>query len=153
MNTSPTSDGDWLPALRRYAMFIAIANLIWEASHLPLYTIWSEGKPREIAFAVAHCTGGDLLIAIGCLILALILIGAPSWPAARFVPVMAVAVTFGLTYTGYSEWLNVEVRSSWAYSDAMPVVPPFGTGLSPLLQWLVLPPLGLLWARRARCLG
>jgi hypothetical protein len=34
------------------------------------------------------------------------------------------------------------------YTDAMPLVPPLGTGLSPLLQWLVVPSLGLRWAAR-----
>lgn len=148
---TPESGRSWLATLRRYALFIAPSNLVWETLHLPLYTIWNEGTLGEIAFAVAHCTGGDVLIALGSLTLALILLGAPSWPAKRFGPVVAVAVTFGLAYTGYSEWLNVEVRRSWAYSDAMPVVPLLRTGLSPLLQWLVLPPFGLLWARRVGC--
>lgn len=148
---TPESGRSWLATLRRYALFIATSNLVWETLHLPLYTIWNEGTPGEIAFAVAHCTGGDVLIALGCLVLALILLGAPSRPAMRFGPVVAFAVMFGLAYTGYSEWLNVEVRKSWAYSDAMPVVPLLRTGLSPLLQWLVLPPLGLLWARRVGC--
>jgi hypothetical protein len=62
--------------------------------------------------------------------------------------VAALAVAFGVLYTVFSEWLNTEVRGSWAYAAAMPVVPPFGTGLSPLAQWLVVPPAGFWWARR-----
>ena len=30
---------------------------------------------------------------------------------------------------------------NWRYSDLMPRLPPLGTGLSPVLQWLILPPL------------
>ena len=30
----------------------------------------------------------------------------------------------------------------------MPVIPPLGTGLSPLLQWLIVPGIGLLYAGR-----
>ena len=55
----------------------------------------------------------------------------------------------GLAYTVFSEWLNVEVRRSWAYSDLMPVLPPLGTGLSPVLQWVVIPSAALWMARRA----
>jgi hypothetical protein len=35
----------------------------------------------------------------------------------------------------------------WSYSPLMPVVPGLGVGLSPLVQWLVLPPL-LIWLVR-----
>jgi hypothetical protein len=141
---------NWLSTLRRHALFMALANLFWETLQLPLYTIWTEGTPGEIAFAVAHCAGGDVLISIGCLTAALVVFGVSSWPTRQFGRVAAVTVALGLAYTVYSERLNVEVRRGWAYSDAMPVVPPLGTGLSPLLQWLILPPLGLLWARRIR---
>lgn len=40
------------------------------------------------------------------------------------------------------------VGGSWADSQRMPVVSPLDTGLSPLLQWLLLPPLGLSWVGR-----
>jgi len=38
--------------------------------------------------------------------------------------------------------------SRWAYSEAMPHLPVLGTGLLPLLQWLVIPPLVLWFIRR-----
>lgn len=41
------------------------------------------------------------------------------------------------------------VRESWAYSDLMPVVPFIETGLSPLLQWLIVSLVALWLARRA----
>ena len=42
-----------------------------------------------------------------------------------------LATVLGVAYTIYSEWLNVSVRRSWAYSSLMPTVPFIGTGLSP----------------------
>jgi hypothetical protein len=36
----------------------------------------------------------------------------------------------------------------WLYSDAMPIIPIFDVGLSPILQWLILPLLALWFARR-----
>jgi hypothetical protein len=36
----------------------------------------------------------------------------------------------------------------WAYADAMPVVPVLEVGLSPLVQWIVLPPLIVWFVRR-----
>jgi len=58
------NDTGWLQGLRRYIAVTAIADLIWEVAHLPLYTIWNEGEPREKLFAVLHCTAGDVLIAL-----------------------------------------------------------------------------------------
>src|SRR5205807_9351338 len=47
----------------------------------------------------------------------------------------------GVAYTAFSEWLNIVVRQSWAYSERMPLIPLFGfrIGLSPLLQWIIVP--------------
>ncbi|MBR0682914.1 hypothetical protein GXW74_20650 [Roseomonas eburnea] len=80
---------------------------------------------------------------------ALVLAGTPQWPDHAHGRVLALTVVIGLGYTVYSEWLNVEVRGSWAYADAMPRLPMLGTGLAPVLQWALLPPLAMIAARRA----
>ena len=59
---------------------------------------------------------------------------------------MFIAIGIGLTI-GF-EYYYTEVSERWNYSDLMPLVPPFGTGLSPLLQWIVIPLLVLSLARR-----
>jgi len=145
-----TSSGNWLAALRAYLLTVAAADLIWETAHLPLYTLWQTGTAGENLFAVVHCTLGDLLIALVSLTLGLMLAGHRQWPARRFAAVAAFTMTFGMGYTVFSEWLNVVVRKSWAYSAMMPIVSFFGLnlGLSPLLQWIVVPVLALLAARR-----
>ena len=142
------ADKGWLSMLRRYLIFVAVGNVMWETLQLPLYTIWVEGTPGKIAFAVAHCTAGDMLIALACLAVALVAAGDKSWPAKRFWTVAVLTVATGVAYTVFSEWLNLVVRKSWAYSSLMPVVPILGIGLSPLMQWTLIPSAGLLWARR-----
>ena len=131
----------WLRGLRIYLAVILAGNLVWEVLHLPLYTIWQTGSLREQAFAVLHCTLGDLLIATTSLVLALLLAGDAAWPVRRAWPVAALTILFGVSYTIYSEWLNVSVRAAWAYSEWMPVIAigKLHIGLSPLLQWIVLP--------------
>ncbi len=127
-----------------------VGNLVWETAHVPLYTLWTEGSPSQIAFAVLHCTGGDILIALSCLMGALVLVGNSRWPAERFLPVAGFAMVSGLLYTVFSEWLNVELRQSWAYAPSMPTLPPLGTGLTPVLQWVVVPSVALAFVRRAQ---
>lgn len=142
---------DWLGSLRLYLGWIFGFNIIWETLHLPLYTLWSNGSLREKAFAVVHCTFGDVLIALSALALALVLAGDPKWPCARFWPVTVLAVIFGEIYALFSEWANVFIRASWAYSDRMPVIAVLGhaIGLSPLLQWIAVPVVSLSILRRA----
>ncbi len=54
---------DWIRALRRYLVASAGLHLVWEVAQLPLYTIWSTGTLKQQAFAVLHCTIGDVMIA------------------------------------------------------------------------------------------
>jgi len=142
--------GEWHGALRRYVAVIATGNLVWEFLHMPLYTIWQEETPGKIVFAALHCTGGDILIALSSLTAALLLVGSGMWPAGRFRAVAALTVLLGVSYTIFSEWLNIVVRAAWTYSDLMPVVSLFGfeVGLSPLFQWIVVPSAAFWWARR-----
>jgi len=143
------ASGDWLSAMRRYVIASALLNLVWEFAQLPLYTIWHQGSMREIVFAAVHCTGGDILIASVSLLATLMIIGNGRWPHDRFHVVAAAAILGGLAYTIFSEWLNTEVRGSWAYSDWMPTVPLIGAGLSPFAQWIVVPMVAFWWARRS----
>ena len=129
----------WLSAIRIYLLWIAAVNLIWEFSHVPLYTIWTEGTLASIVFAVIHCTGGDALVGGSSLLAALMIAGSSRWPIQNYWPVAAITMAFGLAYTGFSEWLNTSVRATWAYSELMPIVPGIGIGLSPIAQWLVIP--------------
>jgi hypothetical protein len=132
--------------LRRYVSAIAVGNLAWEAAHLPLFTLWQTSSAGYLAFVVLHCWVGDLLIAAVALSVSLLVCGR-AWPLHNYARVAAITVLTGAVYTVFSEWLNVEVRRSWAYATAMPRVPPLGTGLSPLLQWIIVPLASFAWAK------
>jgi hypothetical protein len=133
----------WRFAATRYLPWLAGLNLVWELVQLPLYTIAYEGSPGTIAYAVLHCTAGDVLIGATAFAVAVLLARAVAPEARGAGRVLALAVFFGVGYTVFSEWLNVEVRGAWSYAPAMPRLPVLGTGLAPLLQWLVVP--GVAW--------
>lgn len=148
MSMRQQSPPDWPTALRRYLGASAAAHLGWEVLQLPLYTLWTTGTPQQKMFAVLHCTIGDVMIAGLSLLLALALVGRPTWPKASGAAVYLTCLALGIGYTIFSEWLNVSVRGSWAYSSWMPTLPLVGTGVSPLLQWVVVPTLALSIAAR-----
>ncbi len=137
------SDAKMYAPARFFAAYIAVAtieNLFWEVTQLPLYTIWWSGTPHEILVTLIHCTGGDALIASFMLGIAAAVARLLRWP--RLGLRMAIAtISLGAAYTIFSEWLNVEIRRSWSYTATMPVLPWIGTGLAPLLQWLIVPSL------------
>lgn len=147
-HTHFTSNHLWLISLRRYFIYAAVFHLIWEFAHLPLYTIWQTGSDRELAFAASHCAAGDVLIAMSTMLLSLFLVGDSAWPGAKKHRVLAVAVILAVGYTIFSEWLNIVVREAWAYRDIMPIVPIINTGLSPILQWIVVPTAAYMLATR-----
>ena len=130
--------------LIRAALVFTGLNLGWELLQLPLYTIWWTEPWSRIIFALLRCTAGDLIIGSLALCAALLLVGQewPHEPRTRL-RVTVLTTLLGVGYTVASEWLNVVVRQTWAYTQAMPRLPPFGTGLSPVLQWLLLPGLAL----------
>lgn len=132
---------DLLVALGLYVGLAAVGHLLWEIVQLPLYTLWGTATRAELAFAVLHCTGGDVLIAVSVLLASLMLLRAWNWPRVNALHVATLAVPLGIAYTAISEWLNVYVRQSWSYDPAMPTVTILGyqIGISPLAQWLVVP--------------
>lgn len=142
----------WPRVLRRYLVAVGAGNLVWEFMHLPLYTIWQTASGGWIAYAAVHCWVGDLVIAASCLGAA-VLISGRNWPTRHYGRTAVIATALGVIATIVLEWLNVDLLENWAYAPAMPVLPLLGTGLSPLLQWAVLPPVAFAWARprRAEC--
>ena len=141
--------------LVRYLPRFAALNLAWEIAQAPLYTLWTEARPGYIAFAIAHCTLGDVLIGAAALLLALILLREGPLARWRWRRIAVVAVVLGVAYTIFSEWMNVTVLRSWAYTGSMPTVElaGFEMGLGPLAQWLLLPPLALYLAGKSRHRG
>jgi hypothetical protein len=127
--------------IRRAVLYVGIAvtlHIAWETAQLPLYTIWWTGTAHQDLVAVVHCTGGDALITTATLLIATLIGRFRGWPSFGS-RVALTTIVLGIAYTILSEWLNVEVWRSWSYGSWMPVLPWFGTGIAPLLQWLVVP--------------
>ena len=123
-------------------------NLLWEVAHTPLYTLDPERGMRTLAYAVMHCTVGDALVAFASYVLAAALLRDPFWPERAPWRGSALVVLVGIGWTVYAEWYNVYVTGAWGYTPRMPTL--FGIGVSPLLQWLVLPVLAVLIVRNLR---
>lgn len=125
-----------------------VLNLTWEIAHVGLYTIWAEADGMGVAWALLHCSLGDVLIALAMFALAGIVLCRADWPASRPWTGGAIVVIGAMAFTAWSEWYNVYRAGNWAYVASMPMI--FGIGLTPLLQWLILPPVVVLAYRTLR---
>lgn len=121
-----------------WAALVFVLNLAWEIAHVRLYTIWAEANYLAVAWAVLHCTLGDVAIALPMFTIAGLLLHRMDWPASQPWAGGITVVIGAMTFTVWSEWFNVFRIGNWSYTENMPTI--FGIGISPLLQWLVLPP-------------
>lgn len=138
--------GYWLPELS-FALFAFLFHFVWEMWQVPFY----EGMATAPHFeAVKSCTTaslGDALITIMAY-WAGAAVGSRHWPLKRQAGPLMIYLFTGLLITIIVEWLSVELLGRWDYVPGMPQLPVLGTGLAPLLQWLILPPIVLVIVRR-----
>jgi len=123
-----------------------LLNLAWEIAQVRLYTIWAVADGMTVAWALLHCSLGDVVIALALFALAGMVLRRADWPASRPLTGGAIVVAGALAFTAWSEWYNVYRAGNWGYTASMPMI--FGIGLSPLLQWLIVP-LAIVLAYRA----
>ena len=140
---------DLVIGIKQLAVWALLAlplHVLWETAHLPLYTLWDEMDRAKIAAYLLHCALGDMLIATAVFLLTVVVLRDWHWPLRNLGRGGAIMILAGLGYTVFSEFYNVYQLHSWGYRRDMPLV--FGIGLTPLLQWFVIPSLMLVFIRR-----
>ena len=132
----------------RWAVLALVLHLVWEIGQLPFYTLWEETNAWRIALYVTHCVLGDVMIATLAYLAVALAWRQADWPRLRPWTGGIMLVALGLGYTVFSEWYNVYRAGAWAYAETMPRL--LGIGLTPLLQWLVVPSAMLVLIQRTR---
>lgn len=157
--------------LKLIALFWAASfslHFIWEMLQIPFYEAMTQAEHGAATWACTLATFGDTGIALVAYLAAAYSVRSLTWVHSSAVKPLSVYFLAGLFITVVFEFLATEVLHRWRYSELMPTVPLFGTGVAPLLQWIVVPALslgasrlmyfGLLYDRRGRadehrCLG
>ena len=120
-----------------FSMMLAFAlNFSWELSHCPLY----EGcgyDPLHVAFLALASLADAIMAALLYLSLALV------YQDGLWVRQLTWRRVFWLVMTGGAGAALTEVihlaAGSWVYTHRMPLIPGLGVGLTPVLQFAVLP--------------
>lgn len=130
------------------ALFAFLLHFAWEMLQAPAFEGMAEMPHWQAAKLCLSATNGDVVITLAAFWSASLAAGSRRWVAHLHpLPVLAY-MAVGLAATVALELYHTSVTYRWSYSDLMPLVPPFGTGLLPLLQWLVIPPAALWLAKR-----
>lgn len=130
----------------RLALWGFPLNLGWELLQTPLYSDSGRGL-FYLLWTRVHCALGDVLILLGAFWATALLCRSRRWVEGRWGRWgAALFVSAGFGYTIWSEWLNTSVRAGWGYRPEMPQL--LGIGLTPLLQWLLIPPILVALLRR-----
>jgi hypothetical protein len=87
-----------------------------------------------------HCTLGDVAVAGSALIVGFSIARSQVVPR-NFYGLTTITLLSGLLLTVGIEFYSTQIALRWAYADAMPTM--LGIGLSPILQWSVVPLIGL----------
>lgn len=124
-------------------------ELLWETVQFPLYNVWRQHDWGYILYGLAHCTLGDLLILLVAYEMVALWLRNRGWLTNNVIYGGMLFTLFGAGYTVFSEIINVRIEGTWGYTDLMPRVPFVDIGATPLLQWLLIPPVLLWWMRRA----
>ena len=135
------------PVNRHELLWLALAfvfNLVWELAQLGFYDL--SVAHTSVAYAVVHCTLGDSIITAVSYLIVVGITRSRTWPYTKPWAGMAVMLVLTIGYTALSEWRNVYLVHNWAYAASMPLIA--GIGVSPLLQWIVVPVATLITVRR-----
>jgi hypothetical protein len=111
-------------------------NLTWELIQIPLY--------KNASYSLEHI-GFCALASIADAILVLLLFFGSAvlfknlfWIRNKKWQQIIIVILIGGIGAVLGEMLHFSI-GSWAYADAMPIIPSLNVGLSPILQFMILP--------------
>lgn len=133
-------------------LFSLLLNLAWEMWQVPFFEGMAEGRHWDGIRVCTQAAFGDALISLGAFAVVALWTGSRRWLIAPRKRELALYLGVGLAVTVVFEALATGPLDRWSYGEHMPRLPWLGTGVLPILQWLLLP-LPILWLARNQVLG
>ena len=128
------------------AGFAFLLHFIWEVIQAPLYTGMADARHWDAVRTCGLASAGDVLVLVTAYAGVAVILRQSDWLALPTGRRVVAYLAIGLLLTFVLETVNVYVLQRWTYRQSMPVL--FGIGVSPLMQWVVVPTLTLWLARR-----
>lgn len=129
-------------------VFSFLLHFVWEFWQAPTYTGMIELNHWDGIKLCTSATFGDVGFAMTAFWLTSLFARSRLWFLKPSTSQMLLFIGVGIALTVGFEYYYTNISLRWTYSELMPLIPPFGTGLSPLLQWLIIPVLVLWFTKR-----
>ncbi|MFQ5684130.1 MAG: hypothetical protein ACE5HC_12750 [Candidatus Binatia bacterium] len=129
-------------------MYAFLLNLLWEAVQAPLFVFEQQASQFLLGGCLLFCSLVDGLMTLTAYWVLSAIYRDRYWFVIRKVKYLWSFVGVALVLAVGSEYTAVHYRNLWEYSSLMPVIPVVQLGLTPVLQWLFLPPLVVIFMRR-----
>ena len=124
-----------------------VLHFTWEILQIPFYEGMTQAEHSAAVWECTRATFGDTGIALAAYLGAAYSERSLAWLHRLSIKPLSIYFLTGLLITVVFEFLATEILDRWTYSDLMPTLPFLKTGLMPLAQWIVVPPLSLYAAR------
>ena len=121
-------------------------NFFWEVAQTYFYTM-KDAPFNTMLYGWIHFTLGDVLVTLGSFWIVSIAKRNRRWILHLNRVTFISFIMAGVIVTVISERVNVHILKSWTYNQLMPIVSGLKVGLTPFLQWVVIPPAVLLLVR------
>ena len=130
-------------------VFSFLLNLLWETIQAPLFIFDQQSSALLLTGCLLFCSGVDAFMTLTSYCALSVVARSRYWFLTRRLSHWVSFVGIGLVLALASEYTAIHYRNLWQYSGRMPVIPDLDIGLTPILQWLILPPLVLILLTRA----
>lgn len=139
----------WLPEFN-VVVFAVLLNYPWEFLQVPMFDRMADAAHWAAIKTCTRATLGDGAIMLAAYWCVAAVARSRRWilDAGRTNVVLFAAVGTSITIVIERLALSGRWLDGWTYSSLMPIVPIAGVGLTPVLQWIVLPPLVVWFVRR-----
>lgn len=115
---------------------------------MPFYQVPPDHSYSEITKNCTLATIGDVGITLTAFWTVAALARSRQWFRRPRYWQMNLYLFVGLVITIVFEALATGPLNRWQYADSMPTLPILGTGVVPLLMWLLMPPLTIWFVKR-----
>jgi len=130
------------------ALFSFLLNFLWEMWQAPFFEGLISMPHWEATKMCTQATAGDAVIATVSFWGVALATRTRSWILRPRWREIAGFVALGVIMTIMFEAFAVGDLNRWQYAEGMPTLPFLGTGLLPILQWIIIPSLVVWFVRR-----
>jgi hypothetical protein len=122
-------------------------HFAWEMWQIHFFANMADAPHAAAVLVCTQATFGDANIALFAYLAAAVSVRSIAWLGTPSAQALVVYLLTGMLITVLLEHLATEVWGRWHYNARMPRLPIVGTGLLPLMQWIVVPVLTVYIAR------